>query len=116
MPLPATQQTITDDETFKLCPEFEEALFETRNGRFGGYPTSTNPSCYLGHWVTIGFWCCAWWRRTPLASSAWQKDGMLDGGGGGAGDGDKEELDEGSGARVDVVGNGGGDGLRRSPL
>ena len=44
---------------------------------------------------------------------------MLDGRGGGAGDGDEEEstltLAVMSGGRVDV-GDGGGDGLRRSPL
>ena len=35
--------------------------------------------------------------------------------GGGEGDGDEEELGVESGGRVDV-GDGGGDGLRRSPL
>ena len=65
-------------------------------------------------WLIIGFWCWAWWSRTPLSSSAWQREGMVDGGGG-VGDGDEEELEGESGGRVDV-GDGGGDGLRRSPL
>ena len=54
MPLPTTQQAVTDYKTFELSPKFEEALFKARDGRFWGYSTGTNPSCHLAdYWVLV---------------------------------------------------------------
>ena len=47
MPLPATQQAITNDQTIKLCPELEEAFLVPRNGRFRGHLPRANPGSHL---------------------------------------------------------------------
>ena len=65
-------------------------------------------------WLIIRFWCWAWWSRTPLSSSAWQREGMVDGGGG-VGDGDEEGLEGESGGRVDVGDGGLGTGCGGRP-
>ena len=54
MSFTATQQTIMDDQTFKLCAEFEKTLFIARNDRLWRYSASANPSCHLvDDWILM---------------------------------------------------------------